>query len=414
MSSKIKNVVSRQVVDSRGLPTIETEIETENGKKGRTIVPAGASKGKYEAVELRDNDKLNYCGKSVFKAVSNVEKVIKPLVTGINVFNQHKIDKLMVEKDGTENKSKLGANAILSVSLAAACAAANEAGMPLYKYLGGIYGNIIPVPMMNILNGGMHANNNLDIQEFMIQPVASCNMYESIKMGIEVFQSLKIELNKNGYSTAAGDEGGFAPNLKSNREALELIVSAIKNADYTTDEIKICLDIAASELYHNGKYTLKGEDREFSSEEFIVYLEDLTKEFPIISIEDGLSQEDTDGWIRMTDKMGKNIQLVGDDLFVTNYKRLEGGIECKMGNAILIKPNQTGTLTETLNTIKLAQRNNYKTIISHRSGDSEDTFISDLAVAVNAAQIKTGSISRGERTAKYNRLIRIQEEIFKS
>jgi len=411
MKACIKDIISRQVLDSRGIPTIETEIELESGTKGSAIVPSGASTGIFEALELRDNDKLHYFGKSVFKAISNTDKIIKPAIKGISVFNQHKIDSIMVEKDGTKNKSKLGANTILSVSLAAAKAAANECRLPLYKYLGGIFGIIMPKPMMNILNGGVHANNNLDIQEFMIQPVLSCNINESIKIGVEVFQSLKLELSNMNLPTSVGDEGGFAPNLKNNEEAFELITAAIKNAGYTTDEVKICIDAAASEFYKNDKYILKSEGKELSSDELTDWYDVLTKKYPVISIEDGLSQEDTEGWIKMTQQLGDKIQLVGDDLFVTNFDRLNDGISCGLANAILIKPNQTGTLSETLQTIRLAQKNNYNTIISHRSGETEDTFIADLAVAVNAGQIKTGSVSRGERTAKYNRLLRIQDEI---
>ncbi len=412
MKSKIKNILSRQILDSRGIPSIETEIELESGIKAAASVPAGTSTGLYEAFELRDNDKMNYFGKGVLKAVANVENIIKPLLIGVSVYSQNKIDKIIIEKDGSKNKSKLGANAILSVSLAAAKAAAKQSNMPLYKYLGGVYGVTMPKPMINILNGGLHANNNTDIQEFMIQPDSSCDIKDSIKIGAEVFHSLKKELDIRSYSTSVGDEGGFAPNLKNNKEALELISCAIRNAGYTFKEIKICLDIAASELYKNNKYMLKSENKEYTTDEFINYLENLSDEYPIISIEDGLAQNDIQGWIKMTQRMGKSIQLVGDDLFATNYERLKEGIECKMANAILIKPNQIGTLTETLHTIRLAQKNNYKTIISHRSGETEDTFIADLAVAVNSGQIKTGSVSRGERTAKYNRLIRIQDEIY--
>ncbi|MCD7879836.1 MAG: phosphopyruvate hydratase [Candidatus Gastranaerophilales bacterium] len=411
MKIQITDINARQILDSRGIPTIETKVTLNSGISGSAAVPSGASTGKFEAVELRDNDKNNFFGKSVYKAINNVEKNIKPFLIGHCPFNQKEIDLIMLEKDGTKNKSKFGANAILSVSLACARAAANELEIPLYKYLGGLYASMLPIPMVNILNGGAHANNKLDFQEFMIQPVSGCNMHESIKMAAEVFHELKRVLNNSGCSIAVGDEGGFAPNFKSNREALEALVLAINNAGYTTDEIKICIDAAASELYSDGKYILKGEQKELSSIEMISYLEDLTEKYPIISIEDGLDQEDFIGWKTLTAKLSSKCQLVGDDLFVTNYNRLENGINEKLANAILIKPNQTGTLSETMDTILLAQKNNYKTVISHRSGETTDTFIADLSVAVNAGQIKTGSMSRGERTSKYNRLMEIENDI---
>lgn len=410
MKSKIENIKARQIIDSRGVPTIETEVILNDGTIGRASVPSGASKGKFEAIELRDNEKNNYFGKSVYKAINNVEKIIKPSLIGLSPFEQKEADLIMLEKDGTENKSKLGANAVLSVSMAIARAAANAIKIPLYKYIGGIYGRELPLPMMNIINGGVHANNKLDFQEFMIQPSAACNIKESIKMGAEVFYELKRLLNNNGYSTSVGDEGGFAPNFKSNKEALDIIISAVNNAGYNTDEIKICMDIAASELYKDGKYILSGEQKELTTSEMINYIENLTETYPIVSIEDGLSEEDYEGWQALTKRIGNKCQLVGDDLFVTNYNKLECGINNKMANAILIKLNQAGTLSETMSTILLAQKNNYKTIISHRSGETEDTFISDLAVGVNAGQIKTGSLSRSERTGKYNQLIRIEEE----
>lgn len=414
MKATIKNIHSRQVIDSRGIPTIETDVILSSGKFGRAIVPSGASTGKFESIEIRDKDKEKFAGKSVYKAISNIEKYIKPILIGENVFKQKEIDLIMLEKDGSENKSKLGANAILSVSLAVARAAANEADLPLYRYIGGIFGSTLPIPMMNILNGGKHANNKLDFQEFMIQPIASCDINESIKIGAEVFYELKRLINNLGFSTSVGDEGGFAPALKTNKEALDLIVLAIINAGYNTDEVKICLDIAASELYKNGKYVLIGEHKELSTEEMINYISNLINNYPIISIEDGLNEEDYMGWKKLTNKLGNKCQIVGDDLFVTNYKKLEKGIEEKIANAILIKPNQIGTLSETLDTILLAQKHNYKTIISHRSGETEDTFIADLAVGVNAGQIKTGSMSRSERTSKYNQLIRIEEELTKN
>ncbi len=411
MKKFIENIISRQIIDSRGIPTIETDIILNTGTIGRASVPAGASKGKFEAYELRDNEKNNYFGKSVYKAINNIEKYIKPLLINNSVFNQKEIDLIMLEKDGTKNKSKLGANAILSVSLAIARAAANELHIPLYKYLGGINANIIPIPMVNIINGGVHSNNNLDFQEYMIQPIGSCSMKESIKMCTEVFQELKKIINDRGYSTAVGDEGGFSANFHSNEEVLEIIIKSIENAGYTTNEIKICLDIAATELYKDEKYILKNENRELNTYEMINYLEKLIKNYPIISIEDGLAEEDYDGWKIMTEKLGDKCQLVGDDLFVTNFDKLQKGIEENIANAILIKLNQVGTITETMQTILLAQKNNYRTIISHRSGETEDTFISDLSIGVNSGQIKCGSVSRGERTAKYNRLLRIEEEI---
>ncbi len=411
MKSKIKDIKSRQILDSRGNPTIETDVILESGVFGRASVPSGASTGKFEAVELRDSDKNMFGGKSVYKAISNIEHLIRPILLGQNVFNQRKIDLLMCECDGTEYKSNYGANAILSVSFAVARAAAKELKIPLYKYMGGIYGNILPIPMMNIINGGRHANNKLDFQEFMIYPICSNNIKESIKICAETYYELKKIINEEGFSTSVGDEGGFAPNIKTNKEALDLIIQAINNAGYTTNEIKISLDIAASELYKDGKYFLKGEGLELSSNEMINYIDKLLEDYPIISIEDGLDEEDYAGWKKLTEQLGQKCQLVGDDLFVTNYKKLKDGINDKIANAILIKPNQTGTLTEAIDTIQLAKKNNYKTIISHRSGETEDTFISDFAVGVNAGQIKAGAIARSERTVKYNQLIRIEEEI---
>ncbi len=411
MKSKIKDIKARQIIDSRGTPTIETEIILESGHTGRASVPSGASTGKFEAIELRDNNEKEYNGKSIHKAILNIENYIKPQIIGLNVFNQREIDVLMCKSDGTENKSKYGANAILSVSFAIARAAANELKLPLYKYIGGIYGNKLPFPMMNIINGGRHANNKLDFQEFMIQPICSKNIKESIKICAEIYYKLKKIIDKQGFSTSVGDEGGFAPNIKTNKEALDLIIQSINDAHYTTNEVKICLDIAASEFYKNGKYYLEGEGKELTSEEMIKYISELVKDYPIHSIEDGLNEEDYTAWKKLTKELGEKCQLVGDDLFVTNYNKLEAGIKEKIANAILIKPNQTGTLTETLDTIQLAKQNNYNTIISHRSGETEDTFIADLAVGVNAGQIKAGSIARSERTSKYNQLIRIEEEL---
>lgn len=414
MNTKIKDIISRQITDSRGIPTIETDVILSSGTYGRASVPSGASTGKFEAAELRDCEKDLFFGKSVYNAINNVEKIIKPLLIDKNPFMQEEIDMLMIEKDGTKNKTKLGANAILSVSLATARACAIEKRLPLYKYLGGIYAKELPIPMMNIINGGKHANNKLDFQEFMIYPINACSIKESIRAGSEIYNELKRLINNMGYSTAVGDEGGFAPEFKCNKQALDIIIEAINNARYSTDDIKICLDVAASELYENGKYVLKGEQKELTSNEMINYLEDLVRNYPIASIEDGMSEEDYEGWQLLTEKLSDRCQLVGDDLFVTNALKLEKGIEQKMANAILIKPNQTGTLTETMNTIQIAQKNNYKTIISHRSGETEDTFIADLAVAVNAGQIKTGANARGERTAKYNQLLRIEEDCKKS
>ncbi len=411
MKVQIKDIIARQILDSRGNPTIETDVILSDGTIGTASVPAGASRGKCEAIELRDNDKFLYHGKSVYKAIDNIKKIIKPALTGKNPFNQKEIDLIMLEKDGTSNKSKLGANAVLSVSLATARACAKFENIPLFRYLGGIFGTTMPIPMINIINGGAHSNNNLDFQEFMIQPIVSCDMRESIKMGSDVFHELKILLDKNGYSTSVGDEGGFAPNFASNNEAVEFILTAIKNAGYTVNEIKICLDVAANELYKEGKYILKNEGKELSAKEMINYLHQLTINYPIISIEDGLAEDDFDGWRELTCTLGKKCQIVGDDLFVTNYNKLEYGILSNLANAILIKPNQAGTLSETLDTILLAQKYNYKTIVSHRSGETEDTFISDLSVAVNSSQIKTGSMNRGERISKYNRLLKIEEEI---
>lgn len=407
MSTAIKEINARQILDSRGNPTIEVEVKLFSGINGVASVPSGASTGKFEAVELRDNEPNNYDGKSVQKAVYNVNKIIAPILTNKNVTNQNLIDKTLINLDGTENKSNLGANAILGVSMACAKASANSFGQPLFMYLGGISANTLPVPMMNILNGGIHAQNNLEFQEFMIAPIGAKTFSQALQMGTKVFHTLKRNLNKRGLSTGVGDEGGFAPNLKTNSEAIELIIDAIQNSNYTTDEIKICLDVASSEFYNNGKYFVR--DYGYSSSEFIEVLEKLVKDYPIISIEDGLSEEDYEGWELLTQTLGNKCQLVGDDLFVTNIKRLKKGVLQSLGNSILIKLNQIGTVSETLNTINYAQNNNYTTIISHRSGETEDTFIADLAVAVNSGLIKTGSLSRSERIAKYNRLLKIEQ-----
>lgn len=407
MSTAIKEINARQILDSRGNPTIEVEVKLFSGINGVASVPSGASTGKFEAVELRDNEPNNYDGKSVQKAVYNVNKIIAPILTNKNVTNQNLIDKTLINLDSTENKSNLGANAILGVSMACAKASANSFGQPLFMYLGGISANTLPVPMMNILNGGVHAQNNLEFQEFMIAPIGAKTFSQALQMGTKVFHTLKRNLNKRGLSTGVGDEGGFAPNLKTNSEAIELIIDAIQNSNYTTNEIKICLDVASSEFYNNGKYFVR--DYGYSSSEFVEVLEKLVKDYPIISIEDGLSEEDYEGWELLTQTIGNKCQLVGDDLFVTNIKRLKKGVLQSLGNSILIKLNQIGTVSETLNTINYAQNNNYTTIISHRSGETEDTFIADLAVAVNSGLIKTGSLSRSERIAKYNRLLKIEQ-----
>lgn len=418
---EIDDIKARQILDSRGNPTLEVDVKLIDGSFGRASVPSGASTGIHEAKELRDNIKTEYLGKGVKKAVDNVNSIITPNLLGEDATNQQQIDNLMLELDGSFNKSTLGANAILGVSLACAKAAADFYEIPLYKYLGGISARVLPTPMINIINGGAHANNNLDFQEFMIAPIGMSSFTDALKAGSEIFQTLKkILVNKN-FSTTVGDEGGFAPNLNSTREAIETIIFAIEKAGYNTKNIKICLDIAASELYQEGecssgicslsRYDLKGENIKLTSEEMVKYLSDLVRDYPIISIEDGVAQDDWLGWQNLTETLGNKCQLVGDDLFVTNASRLKEGIEKQIANAILIKPNQIGTLTETLDTILLAQENGYKTIISHRSGETEDNFIADLAVATNCGLIKTGSISRSDRLAKYNQLLRIEEEL---
>ena len=405
----IENVHARQVLDSRGNPTIEVEVKSNKGF-GRAIVPSGASTGSREAIELRDKSK-EYGGKGVRKAVQNVNEIIAPELIGLSVENQEKIDQTLRELDGTENKSKLGANAILGVSMAVAVCSADEKELPLYISLGGDTANTLPVPMMNILNGGEHANNSIDIQEFMIMPTAAENFSEALKMGTEVFHSLKKELDEEGYSTAVGDEGGFAPSLANNEEALKYIMSAIKKAGYKETDFKLAIDVAASEFFKNGKYSLSGEGKEFTTEEMIDYLDYLTQKYPIVSIEDGLDESDWTGWKKLTERLGHKVQLVGDDLFVTNTKILKEGIEKGIANSILIKPNQIGTISETLAAINQAKESNYTAVISHRSGESEDVFIADLAVATNAGQIKTGSLCRADRIAKYNQLLRIEEHL---
>ncbi len=414
----IEKISALEVLDSRGNPTVQVIVEAE-GVFGKAIVPSGASTGSFEALELRDNDKSRYLGKGVKKAVDNVNKIIAPRLKGENALKQNKLDKLLIELDGTDNKEKLGANAILGVSLAIAKLSAKYLNIPLYKYIGGLNAKIIPVPMMNILNGGKHAGNNVNIQEFMIVPIGAKDFSECMEMSVKVYHTLKRILKENKKNTAVGDEGGFAPDLKNDEEAITLIVEAIKKAGYKPgQEIGIALDVAASEMYHEaikngneGKYYFWKIKELMTTNEMIEYFEKLVNNYPIISIEDGLDEEDWDGWKKLNEKLGKKIQIVGDDLFVTNSSRLKKGILENSANSILIKPNQIGTLTETLDTIELAKKNGYKTIISHRSGETEDTTIADIAVAVNAGQIKTGAPCRSERVAKYNRLLNIEQEL---
>ena len=408
--SSIIDIYAREVLDSRGNPTVEVEVYTEAGAMGSAIVPSGASTGVHEAVELRDNDEKRFLGKGVETAVDNVNLVIADELVGWDVFDQVGIDNYLIELDGTENKSRLGANAILGVSLAVAKAAADENGQRLFEYIGGVNGKTLPVPMMNILNGGQHADNNVDIQEFMIMPVGGNNFKESLRIGTEVFHNLKNVLKSRKLNTAVGDEGGFAPNLESNEEALQTIVEAIKKAGYEPGkDVMIAIDAAASEFYEDGKYNMAGDNAVRTSDEMIEYYKNLVEKYPIISIEDGLAEDDWDGWKKLTKELGSKIQLVGDDLFVTNVKRLQKGIEMGVCNSILIKLNQIGTLTETLDAIELAKRHGYTAVISHRSGETEDTTIADVAVATNAGQIKTGSTSRTDRICKYNQLLRIED-----
>ena len=411
--SEIIDVYAREILDSRGNPTVEVDIVLDNGILGRAAVPSGASTGKNEALELRDGDKSRYLGKGVENAVANIMEKIGPELLSIDVAEQVLIDRIMLDLDGTENKGNLGANAILGVSLAVAKAAADDTGLPLYRYIGGVSARELPVPLMNILNGGKHADNNLDLQEFMIVPVGTDNVRDAIRMGAEVFHSLKEILHKKGYNTSTGDEGGFAPNLSSNEEAIQLIIMAIEKAGYRPGEdILIALDAASSEFCKKGKYYFKGEGKEGrSSGDMISFYEDLINKYPIISIEDGLSEDDWDGWKQLTSRLGSKVQLVGDDIFVTNVKLLEKGIKQGVGNSILVKVNQIGTLTETLDSVEMAKRAGYTAVISHRSGETEDTTIADLSVACNAGQIKTGSLSRTDRLAKYNQLIRIEDEL---
>lgn len=409
--SFIANIHARQILDSRGNPTIEVDVITDSGSLGRAAVPSGASTGIHEAVELRDDDKSKYGGKGVLKAVANVNDEINEKLMGMPVDEQVAIDLLLIELDGTENKSKLGANATLGVSMAVAKAAAEDFGLPLFRYLGGVNGTVLPMPLMNILNGGVHADNKIDYQEYMIVPIGANTFSEGLRWGVEVFHELKKVLKKKGYSTNVGDEGGFAPDIQSNEEAIETVLQAIESAGFKAGkEIGIALDAASSEMYKNGKYIFyKSSKKELSADEMVEYWKTWVKKYPIISIEDGMAEEDWDGWKKLTDAIGHQCQLVGDDLFVTNTKILQRGIDNGIANSILIKVNQIGTITETINAVQMAQHAGYTTIMSHRSGETEDTTIADLAVALNCGQIKTGSASRSDRLAKYNQLIRIEE-----
>ncbi len=410
--SAIAEIRGREILDSRGNPTIEVDVLLERGVIGRAAVPSGASTGEHEAIELRDGDAKRYKGKGVLKAVENVNQIIAPELIGMDAQQQKTIDRAMLELDGTENKGRLGANAILGVSLAVAKAAAYESDLPLYQYLGGVAAHVLPAPMMNIINGGAHADNSVDLQEFMIMPLGASSFSEALRWGTEVFHSLKAVLKKQGHSTAVGDEGGFAPNLSSNEEALVVIMQAIESAGLRAGEdMFIALDAASSEFYDKKKnmYELKSEKRSLTADELISHYESWTKKYPIVSIEDGLAEDDWEGWKKITQKLGKTVQLVGDDLFVTNTRRLQSGIEQGVGNSILVKVNQIGTLTETLAAIEMAHRAGYTSVISHRSGETEDTTIADIAVATNAGQIKTGSASRTDRICKYNQLLRIEE-----
>ena len=409
---KIEKIVAREILDSRGNPTVEVDVILECGVMGRAAVPSGASTGEHEALELRDGDKQRYGGKGTLKAVENVNKIIAPALIGWSSLEQRTIDHKMLELDGTPTKSKLGANAILAVSLAVAKAQAEESGLPLYRYLGGTMARTLPVPMMNIVNGGQHADNPIDIQEFMIMPVSASSIKEAVRMGAEIFHTLKKNLKAAGHNTNVGDEGGFAPNLKSAEEALTFIVNSIKDAGYKPgDDVVLAIDAASSEFYENGKYEMKGEGKSYTSAQMVDFYKDLCAKFPIFSIEDGMAEDDWEGWAMLTKAIGDKVQLVGDDLFVTNPKRLAMGIEKGVANSILVKVNQIGSLTETMKAVDLAQRNKYTAVLSHRSGETEDTTIADIAVATNCGQIKTGSMSRTDRMAKYNQLIRIEEEL---
>lgn len=409
--SYIAEIFARQILDSRGNPTVEVDVVTDDGAFGRAAVPSGASTGVHEAVELRDDDKKVYVGKGVLKAVENVNKTIAPELLGFDVADQTGIDQLMIQLDGTENKGKLGANALLAVSMAVAKAAAEEAGLPLFRYIGGTNAKTLPVPMMNILNGGAHADNKIDFQEFMVMPLGASSFSEGLRWGVEIFHALKTVLKKKGYSTNVGDEGGFAPNIQSNEEAIETVLTAIDAAGYKAgSQVFIAMDAANSELYKNGKYTFhKSDGKTLTSEELVKYWTNWVNQYPIASIEDGMAEDDWEGWKMLTEAVGNKCQLVGDDLFVTNVTRLSQGIEKNIANGLLVKVNQIGTVTETINAVTMAQHAGYNTIMSHRSGETEDTTIADLAVALNCGQIKTGSASRTDRMAKYNQLIRIEE-----
>src|SRR5215211_2180385 len=409
--SYIAEIFARQILDSRGNPTVEVDVITDEGAFGRAAVPSGASTGVHEAVELRDDDKKIYQGKGVLKAVKNVNDIIAPILIGNDVADQTGIDEIMIQLDGTANKSKLGANAMLAVSMAVAKAAADEAGLPLFRYIGGTNAKVLPIPMMNILNGGAHADNKIDFQEFMVMPIGATSFSEGLRWGVEIFHALKTVLKKKGYSTNVGDEGGFAPNIQSNEEAIETVLTAIDAAGYKAgSQVFIAMDAANSELYKNGKYVFhKSDGKTMSSEELVKYWTNWVNQYPIISIEDGMAEDDWEGWKMLTESVGNKVQLVGDDLFVTNVKRLQQGIEKNIANGLLVKVNQIGTVTETINAVTMAQHNGYNTIMSHRSGETEDTTIADLAVALNCGQIKTGSASRTDRMAKYNQLIRIEE-----
>jgi len=413
--STIAAIHARQILDSRGNPTVEVDVITSNGSLGRAAVPSGASTGKHEAVELRDGDKKMYLGKGVLKAIENVNKKISKELVGLSVFEQNALDRILLLLDGTNNKAKLGANAILAVSMAIARAAAEEAAMPLYRYVGGVSANTLPVPMMNILNGGAHADNKIDFQEFMVMPVGASTFSEGLRMGVEIFHHLKAVLKKKGYSTNVGDEGGFAPEIKSNEEAIETVLAAIEAAGYKAgDQVFIAMDAASTEFYDEKKklyHFHKSSGKKLSSEEMVAYWAAWCKKYPIISIEDGMAEDDWKGWKLLTDKVGDKVQLVGDDLFVTNVNRLERGINEGIANSILVKVNQIGSLSETISAVTMAQRNGYSSVMSHRSGETEDSTIADLAVALNTAQIKTGSASRSDRMAKYNQLLRIEEEL---
>ncbi len=412
MSSTIASVWAREILDSRGNPTVEVEVSLESGHVGRAAVPSGASTGTREALEMRDGDKGRYKGKGVLNAVENINNEIAEALIGIDALRQVSVDTTMIDLDGTDNKSRLGANAILGVSLATARAAAEFLGLPLYQYLGGVNAKILPAPMMNIINGGAHADNSLDFQEFMIMPLAAETFADSLRIGVEIFHTLKTLLHDEGFATSVGDEGGFAPNLESHEQALQFIVKAIEEAGYNAgSEVVIAMDCAASEYYKDGKYVLAGENRSLTSEEMVDYLENLVNNYPIVSVEDGMAENDREGWKLQTIRLDDKVQLVGDDVFVTNPDILLEGIDDGIANSILIKVNQIGTLTETLDTIEIAKQAMYSTVISHRSGETEDSFIADLAVAVNSGQIKTGSLSRSDRIAKYNQLLRIEEDL---